>query len=463
MKTTNLFSEFPPVSAKQWKQKIQYDLKGADYNETLVWESLEGIHVRPFYHSEDVDGMATFSLPKDHIWRIGQFIYAGNENLANKKALDILQKGVGTLVFKIPKKNCEWATLLANIPLETTPVHFDFEFLEVENIKKLIKHVGNTQTNFSFNLDLIGNLARSGNWYHNQKEDHRKIEAIVQLANENAATSIISVDVSLYQNAGANIVQQLAYALGHTNEYFDHFDKVLVNAKEKPVVFKVAIGSNYFFEIAKLKALRWLIKTLASEYGLQRECHIMAFPSKRNKTLYDYNVNMLRSSSESMAAVLGGADTVCNIAYDAMYHKENEFGERIARNQLVLLKEESYFDEAIHAAEGNYYIESLTQQLADKALELFKEIEKSGGFLHQLKNGTIQKKIKESALKEQNLFDKGDITLVGTNKFQNSNERMKETLELYPFVKTNKRKTKIEPIIERRLAEGLEQKRLEDE
>ena len=404
-----------------------------------------------------------FHCPKIIVGELGNLSYAGNENLANKKALDILQKGVSTLVFKIPEKNCNWSTLFAGIPLETTPIHFDFNFLEVENIKNLINHVGNKQTNFSFNLDLIGNLARTGNWYDNLEKDHRRIEEIVQLTNENESTSIIAVDLSMYQNAGANIVQQLAYALSHTNEYFNHFEKVLHGAKEKPVIFKVAIGSNYFFEIAKLKALRWLIKTLASEYGLQRNCHIMAFPSIRNKTIYDYNVNMLRTSTACMAAILGGADTICNLAYDAIYHKDNEFGERIARNQLLLLKEESYFDEAIHAAEGNYYVDSLTQQLGDKALDLFKEIERSGGFLNQLKKGTIQKKIKESALKEQELFDTGDLIAVGTNKFQNSNDRMKDDLELYPFVKTHKRKTEIEPIIERRLAEGLEQKRLEDE
>ena len=255
--------------------------------------------------------------------------------------------------------------------------------------------------------------------------------------------------MGLYQNAGANNIQQLAYGLAHANEYLNHFDNFPQNLKEKPLVFKVAVGPNYFFEIAKLRALRWLWQTLSAEYGLSMKCHIMAMPSKRNKTLYDYNVNMLRSTSECMAAVLGGADTVCNLPYDAVYHKDNEFGARIARNQLLLLKEESYFDEALNAAEGAYYLEDLTKQLAQKAVDLFKQIEASGGFLNELKKGVIQKKIKESATKEQEQFDQGELVLLGTNKYQNPEDRMQGNLELFPFLKQDKRKTLIAPILEK--------------
>jgi methylmalonyl-CoA mutase len=164
-----------------------------------------------------------------------------------------------------------------------------------------------------------------------------------------------------------------------------------------------------------------------------------------------------------MSAVLGSADTVCNMPYDAIYHKDNEFGERIARNQLLLLKEEGYFNGASQISEGAYYIESLTEQLAEKALNLFKQLEASGGFLDALKKGTIQQKIKESAQKEQDLFDTGKIIALGTNKYPNPQDRMKDDLELYPFVKTQPRKTLVEPIIEKRLAETMEQKRLNDE
>jgi methylmalonyl-CoA mutase len=164
-----------------------------------------------------------------------------------------------------------------------------------------------------------------------------------------------------------------------------------------------------------------------------------------------------------MSAILGGADTICNLPYDALYHKSNEFGERIARNQLLILKHESYFDKVSNPADGAYYIESLTTQLAEKALDLFKSLEAGGGFLKQLKEHTIQKKIKESAKKEQELFNAHKEVLVGTNKYINKEDKMKDDMEIFPFIKTDARKTLLEPIIEKRLSEALEQKRLKDE
>jgi len=153
-------------------------------------------------------------------------------------------------------------------------------------------------------------------------------------------------------------------------------------------------------------------------------------------------------------------NVVFNLPYDAIYHKSNEFGERIARNQLLILKAESYFDMVSNPSDGSYYIETLTSELAEKALQLFKEIEKAGGFLVLLKEGTIQRKIQESAQKEQQQFETGKLTLVGTNKYVNSQDRMKDHLELYPFLKIKNRKTIIQPIIEKRLAEKIEQDRL---
>jgi methylmalonyl-CoA mutase len=225
----------------------------------------------------------------------------------------------------------------------------------------------------------------------------------------------------------------------------------------------VTVGTNYFFEIAKLRALRLLFKTLATEYNHNFDCHINATPTKRNKTLYDYNVNMLRTTTECMSAILGGADAVANLPYDALYHKDNEFGDRISRNQLLILKHESYFDKVNNPADGAYYIETLTVQLAEKALELFKDIERNGGLISQLIDGTIQRKINESGQKEQEFFDSGKEVLLGTNKYPNKNDQMKNDLELYPFVKQNARKTLITPIIEKRLAEKVEQERLSQE
>ncbi|MGN7515547.1 MAG: methylmalonyl-CoA mutase subunit beta [Allomuricauda sp.] len=460
MNNTSLFQEFPEISAKQWKQKIQVDLKGADYNETLVWESLEGINVKPFYNKEDLKNIPSFSLPKDHDWSIGQAIYVGEEKKSNAKALEILKKGVENLILTIPNETTDVEALISGIDLKKTKLYFNFEFLAVEPIKKLVSLLKDKKAKAHLNIDIIGHLTKDGNWHHNLEKDHKIFTDLVLLGT--SEISIIGVDTSLYQNGGANMVQQLAYAMAHTNEYLNYITSGGVE-KSLPITFKVAVGSNYFFEMAKIRALRWLWKSIASAYGIKNDCNILVVPSKRNKTLYDYNVNMLRTTSECMSAVLGGADTVCNLPYDALYHKDNEFGERIARNQLLLLKEEGYFSEASQISEGTYYIESLTNQLAEKGLRLFKQVEKAGGFLEGLKKGTIQQKIKESAEKEQQLFDEGKIVSVGTNKYLNPQDRMKNDLELYPFMKQKARKTIVEPIIEKRLAEAFEQKRLNDE
>ena len=456
MSKHNLFKDFPEVSAKAWKQKIQFDLKGADYNETLVWESLEGIKVKPFYHADDIDTSKLTDLNTGS-WNIGQVIFVGNAAAANKKAKSALEKGAESIVFIIPTQDTNPKDFLSDLVLEGVTVYFEFQFLSSSYVQELLSFIDDSKANIFLNIDIIGNLARSGNWYSTLKSDHELLDDIV-LNNKNS--NLVSVDVSLYQNAGANLTQQLAYALAHANEYLNHF-----NTKEAvpKITFKISVGSNYFFEIAKLRALRLLWKTLSNEYGIDTDCHILALPTKRNKTLYDYNVNMLRTTTEAMSACLGGANTICNLPYDAIYHKENDFGDRIARNQLLVLKKESYFDVVDNPSDGSYYIETLTHQLAEKALDIFKNIEANGGFLSQLKANTIQKKIKESALKEQELFNTRKEVLVGTNKYVNDADKMKNDLELYPFVKTNPRKTLIEPIIEKRLAEELEQKRLKDE
>ena len=457
----DLFTEFEEVSAKQWKQKIQYDLKGADYNETLVWKSLDGIDVKPFYHPDETSAPTRTNPPES--WNITQQIYVSSAERANKKALEILKKGAESIWFVLPSEEVDLNILFQNIDLNNFPVYLKPEFLSEAFFSQLNSFLEPGSKVF-LQLDIVGNLARSGNWFSDLKEDHKVLDAL--LKNSGNMESAISIDTGLYQNAGANIPQQLAYAIAHVNEYLNHIKDLDLSEEKKKQTqpqFLVSVGPNYFFEIAKIRALRVLYGSVAREYGLSEKCHVLAQPSKRNKTLYDFNVNMLRTTTECMSAVLGGADGVCNMAYDAIYHKNNNFGSRIARNQLLVLKHESYFDKVANPAEGSYYIETLTHQMADKALDIFKSIEKGGGFVTQLKEGVIQKKISESANEEQEEFDSGKLVLIGSNKFPNPEDRMKEELELYPFLKQKPRKTLIQPILEKRLSEKMEQERLKKE
>ncbi|MCR8668456.1 methylmalonyl-CoA mutase subunit beta [Aestuariibaculum sp. M13] len=454
--TKGLFSEFDEVSTKQWKQKIQFELNGADY-QTLVWHSNEDISVKPFYNADDLKDISQTSNTQATAWRICDTVFVNDTEKANKKALKSIHQGAESIKFIIPNHDISIDALLTDIDSKKVLLHFELHFLNSDFVKQLFNAVSDKKS--FIHTDIIGKLAKTGNWFNNMNSDIDQFKSIAQQTNS------FSINATLYQNAGANMVQQLAYALAHANEYLNILDEELTSESKQQtkVIFNIAVGSNYFFEIAKLRALRLLWETLASEYQVKSECHILVTPSKRNKTVYDYNTNIIRSTTECMSSILGGANTICNLPYDSVFHKSNSFSERIARNQLLILKHESYFDKVNNPTDGSYYMESLTNQLAEKALALFKDIEVNGGFLKQLKVGTIQRKIKESAQKEQEQFDNNKDILVGSNKYPNPEDKMKKELELYPFVKTHYRKTLIEPIIEKRLAESLEQKRLNNE
>jgi methylmalonyl-CoA mutase len=451
----HLFNDFAPVSAKEWKQKIQFELKGADYNDTLIWNSPEDIKVKPFYDQEDVKEVLSVAT-KASEFKICQNIFVHDLNKSIERALDSLNRGAESIRFTIEDESVDVAQLLEKLPLENTPIFFHLNFISIDFVQKLEAIAKAKKATIFCNIDPIGQLAKDGNWHTTTEKSN--FDTLNILTKQAESLSLISVNGALYQNAGATIVQQIAYTLAHANEYFNRLDAI-----PQPIVIEVAVGTNYFFEIAKLKAIRLLFNTIAAAYNPNWSCHLLVTPTKRNKTLYDYNVNMLRTTTECMSAIIGGADTIANLPYDALYHKDNEFGDRIARNQLLILKNESYFDKVNNPSDGSYYIESLTQQLTDKALALFKDIEANGGFLKQLNEGIIKRKIQESADKEQDLFDNGKEILLGTNKHANKDDRMKHDLELFPFVKIKPRKTLITPIIERRLAEKLEQERLEKE
>ncbi len=455
-----LFKEFDEVSLKQWKQKIQFDLKGLDYNDTLIWNTNEGIDVKPVYHKDELTQTIP-NLKTTQGWNITQHIFVVNEKRSNENAVDVITRGAEAIIFELTDPKIDLSILLKDIDTTKTTIYFRLQFVDVDFVK-VIDELLNDESKVYIQIDPIGNLAKSGNWFENENTDLEKLSYCLKSCKRTAG--VISINSDLYHNAGGSIVQQLAYALSHINEYLNYLEQNNgASLKKLCITINTGIGNNYFFELAKLRALRFLFQSLSKEYGTNISCHISSTPGKRNKTLYDYNVNMLRTTTECMSAILGGADAISNLPYDTLYHKNNEFGDRIARNQLLILKDESYFDKVENPADGAYFIESISQQLAEKAIDVFKKIEGAGGFLKQLKEGVIQRKIKESANKQQEQFDTEKDILIGTNKYPNKLDSMKNDLELHPFVKNKPRKTTIEPIIERRLAEKIEQERLANE
>ena len=456
MSKSNLFENFESVSAKAWKQKIQFELQGKDFNDHLVWNSIEGIDVKPFYHSEAYSKAPAIQNNSSD-WNIGHSIYVNSVEKSNTHALKLIESGVESIHFTLPTADISVEKLLKNIDTSLVPIYFEPLFLSEAVVKTLQEFSLKNKTSFYILQDPIGHLARSGNWHENLKTDLHTLKQTLALGSN--LKSVISIDLGLFQNAGGSMIQQLAYTLAHANEYLNLFDGDAI----KSIVFKVSVGGNYFFEIAKLQALRVLWQSLTKDYGLSIDCHILTQPSRRNKTIYDYNINMLRTTTECMSAILGSSDSNINMPYDHLYHKDNDFGNRLSRNQLLILKKESYFDAVSNPTEGVYYIETLTHQLAQKSFDLFKDIEKQGGFLKLLKEGMVQRKLKEHAQKEQRLYDEGTEGLLGSHFQQNTLDKIKSDLEIYPFIKQQARKTLLEPIIPRRISEEIEQKRLKDE
>jgi len=427
--------DFETSSAAAWKQKIQFELNGADYNQTLLTKTNEGITIKPFYHADDFEKISIPSPPSS--FKICQSIIIQTAEEANLKAIASIKKGVNSIKF-YASKPFELNILFQNLLNKEIEFQFHLDFLSEQFIEELSQFL-NSETLY-LNIDIIGNLAKTGNWFSNLNTDFNTLENIIK---KNKSSFIISVNTDLYQNAGANTVQQVAYVLAHVNEYFNKFGVEIANK----IQFNFAIGSNYFFEISKLRAFRYLYQLICEQYNIKGSAKIFIEPSFRNKTANNYNNNVQRASIEYMSGILGGANTI-----------SNNITNKTCLNQLVLLKEEFSNKNLQDITTDSYYVESITKQIAEKALEIFKEIEKGGGFLEQLKEGTIQRKITENATKEQIQFETGQLILIGANKYKTQHKADKTDYVSELQTSKNIRKTVIIPVIPKRLSEKMEQK-----
>lgn len=455
-----LFDEFSAVTPQQWKDKIIADLKGKDYN-TLIWKTREGIDVKPFYTKEDIEGLKSNPTKSHNNWQVCQEFFVDDEAAINKKALKALNNGVNSILFYI-LPNCNLEVLLKDILIEYVALHFVMEgngsqFLS--DYQKLIEKRGLDQKNItgSINIDCIENLARTGNWFKDEASDFEEIKTV--LNNNTTSLKTVCINANIYHNAGANTVQELGLALAHANEYITQLGTDAANS----IWLNMAVGSNYFFEIAKLRAARQLFSYLFEQYNTEGKIDVFAQTALRNKTIYDPYNNMLRTTTESMAAATGGADYISVLPFDMTYKYPSDFSERIAKNQQLVLQGESYFDKTADPASGSYYIETLTNELCEKAWEYFKQIEAKGGLLVGLKSGSIQQEIEAEAAKQQEAFDNEQEILVGVNKYPNQNEKMKTEATAPLFYRENTKETAIQPLKVIRLAEKLEKERIDNE
>lgn len=460
-----LFDQFPAITTEAWEALIQKDLKGADYAKKLLLQTNEGFVVKPYYRSEDLNTIQWLkSLPGSYPyvrgnqtagngWLVRQEIKVDDIAEANRKALEILMKGVDSIGFELGNRKDfsieNLDALLKNIRADIAEINFthvaDPQQL-VENYLHLITKYNRSYESIkgSVNYDPIARFSRRGVWYKSLEEDMQLAENLVRSSAKLPEFRVLGVNGHIFTNAGADIVQEMAFTLALGAEYMTQLTGRKLSASEiaPKIKFSLASGSNYFMEIAKFRAYRLLWANIVNAYGIDDASHckmdIHARNASWNLSLYDPYVNMLRTTTGSMSAILAGVNSFTVLPFNSAFEKPTDFSERIARNQQLILKEESYFDKISDPAAGSYYIENLTKSLMDESWKLFLRIQDEGGFIDSLKNGTIQQAIKKSAAKrDADIANRKEIFL-GTNQYPNMNDKLDGDIGYQVFTEDDK-------------------------
>ncbi|MCK5028012.1 MAG: methylmalonyl-CoA mutase small subunit [Bacteroidales bacterium] len=485
-----LFEEFPPISTKEWQDKITTDLKGADFEKKLVWRTIEGFSVQPYYRAEHLENLNHLKYvpgefpyvrgnkAKCNSWYIRQNIDATDAKVANEKALDVLMKGVDSLGFdtccKSEYSSEEFKTWLKDISIadievnviDATAAHPFVDFLkakiESENIDK-------NEIKGSVDFDPMAHLTLNGNFCKAQSDVFDTAKELIEKAKDLPKFRTIGVNGEMFTNAGATIVQELGFALAMGNQYLNLLtEKGLdIDTVAENIKFNFGVSTNYFMEIAKFRAARLLWSKIVTAYEPKNlevaKMNVHAATSKFNQTIYDPYVNMLRGTTESMSATIAGVDSLSVTPFNKAFESSTEFSDRIARNTQILLKEESYFDKIADPSGGSYYIENLTNSVAEHAWKLFQDIEAKGGYVEAFKAGFIQDQVTESANKRNmNIATRREI-LLGTNQYPNALEKVESNIKEKCCTSSKRDDAIAEPIKEFRGSEQMETLRLKTE
>jgi methylmalonyl-CoA mutase len=441
---------FEPVSTEDWVAKINVDLKGADFNKKLVWRTNEGFNVQPFYRRSDVKELAHMgTLPgqfpyvrgtKDsNDWLIRQQIEGCTPEEINREAVHAIDRGVDSIGVKLGRDvtAADLEVIFKDIDLKKIEVNISccmgkaveiarmfVDFLKSKGVEKEFKG--------SIDFNPFKRLLRHGIEFPRDIKDEAL--ALYDVVKEVPGMTCFAVDSYMLNNAGAYITQELGYALAWGAEWMTLLTEAGLTPCEVAarIKFNMGISSNYFMELAKFRAGRMLWAEIVKAYGAAEECckmKVHAVTSQFNQTIYDAHVNLLRSMTETMSAALAGVDSIETLPFDLQYKKPDEFSERIARNQQLLLREESHLDKVVDPAGGSYYIENLTASIAKVAWENFNKVEDAGGFLAELRKGEIQKSVNESGVKRHVDVARRKEILLGTNQYPNFNEKALDKIE----------------------------------
>ena len=422
-----LFREFQPSSKEEWIEKAISDLKGADFDKRLVWKNLNDIEVQPFYTLEDrqrtLDNSGRIEEKVVNYRRI-------ERGAANKNALALqaLEEGMDGIVFEVdPSDHIE--DLLEHIEPEKTALSFSlrsgvwdfsdrlFKFyssldLDKEKVRGYIETplLSEFLTEGILSEQLLDDMARATRIF----EDYPRLKTLTLSGRE-------------YLDSGGSQVQEIAFSL---NSVVFMVEAMKERGLDENLIFRklnliMAIGSEYFVEISKLRALNSLFHRVAEKYGVREpDFTLVSRSSIWTKSVLDCNTNMLRATTEAMSAILGNTNALEIDPYDRETGTSRDLSRRIAGNIATILREESYFGKVRNPVDGAYYIEELSHELAEKALELFKEIEKIGGFVEAFRKEVIQSRIAMVRTSRIKLMGRRRRVQVGVNKYPNLMERL---------------------------------------
>lgn len=443
-----LFHEFPEITTREWEQQITKDLKGADYDKKLIWNTLDGIPVKPYYRSEDLDQLPETGNPGefpfirgtktvDNSWLVRQDIKFVNAAETSEKITFLISRGVQSIGLRFDRIPEEKELIVLFEGINFDQIEMNFIGLEAGYILGLLKthcnKSGLAKDNIkgSLGYDSIGAFALSGK-LGKEEEQFDNLAKLIKEGAEFPNLRIIEVRASNFHNAGSTSVQELAYAISIANEYLDQLTDRDLSIQEitKKLGFTFAVGSNYFFELAKFRAARGLwsrvLEAYDKEAALNCSSHIHAETSNWNKTVYDPYVNMLRTTTEAMSSIIGGVDSLTVQPFDSSFREPDDFSERLARGQQILLSSEAYLDKVVDPAAGSYYLENLTNSMIMESWKIFQDTEAEGGFIDSFLDGTIQNAIAEIAQKRDTRIAQKQDIILGTNQYANGDEKQLE-------------------------------------
>ena len=447
-KDKRLFTEFSPTSTEEWMRVTTEELKGADFDKKLVWKTLDKFNVQPFYREEDLAGLqylesasaGAFPYTRGgnpcNDWEIRQSVVVRDVAESNRKAIENIACGAQGITFIFADeidRNCA-ASLLKGIDLKTVAVHFNVGKEVAIFAASLLQYLKENKVapetlKGSIDYDPLRYYTTRGKFYKTEEDDFNTAKTLIEQFAAYSTFRVIGVSGMTFKNAGASITQEVAFALAVGVEYLNKLtDKGLkVGEVAKKMAFNFGITASYFPEIAKFRVARLLWANIVKAYpnGCD-ECARMKMHAETsfwNMTIYDPYVNMLRTTTEAMSAALGGVDAMTVKSFDAAFRASTDFSERIARNQQIILKEESHFNKVTDVAAGSYFIENLTNEIAEATFKIFLEIEAAGGFIQAIQKGHIQTMVREmQKTRLQNVATRKE-TILGTNQFPNFQEK----------------------------------------